>query len=111
MCFAIIVGRLASADGSVIFGHNEQNVDRQMINYRRIPRIRYNPGETIRLKHGGEVPAPAEAYSYLWTEMPGMEFSDNYFNEQGVVIAGDGCPTRQEPYEALVARGEISDGG
>ncbi len=111
MCFAIIVGRLASADGSVIFGHNEQNVGRQLINYRRIPRIHHEPGDTIRLKNGGELPAPAEAYSYLWTEMPGMEFSDNYFNEHGVAIAGDGCPTREDSYEQLVARGEITDGG
>lgn len=111
MCFAIVVGRSASVDGSVLFGHNEQNVDRQIINYRRIPRIRYQHGDTIRLKNGGAVPAPAEAWSYLWTEMPGMEFSDNYFNEHGVAIAGNGCPTRQDSHEELVARGEITDGG
>jgi len=33
-CFTVLVGKKASADGSVLFGHNEQNRGRRIINYR-----------------------------------------------------------------------------
>ncbi|MGE5561639.1 MAG: C69 family dipeptidase [Chloroflexota bacterium] len=109
MCFAVIVGRRASADGAVLFGHNEQNTEWNTINYRRIPRLTYPHG--IRLKNGGLVTEIRDSYAFLWTEMPTREFSDNCFNEWGVAVAGNGCPTREDDAEALTARGLISEGG
>lgn len=110
MCFAVIVGKNASKDGSVLFGHNEQNLDRQQIHYRRIPRRRAK-GHMVHLAGGGVLEQVAETYSYLWVESPGLHYSDNCFNEWGVAIACDGCPTKEDALEEVAARGDIRDGG
>ena len=110
-CYAVVVGKGASADGSVLFGHNEQNGGRRMTNFRRIPRMKHAPGEVVTLRRGGTLPEVEETYAFLWSEMPGLEFCDAYMNEWGVAVASDGCPTREDSYEALVARGDIADGG
>ena len=47
-CYAVVVGKEASADGSVIFGHNEQNGGRRIINLRVIPRIKHKPGDVVK---------------------------------------------------------------
>lgn len=111
MCYAVIVGKHASADGGVLFGHNEQNCGPCIMNYHRIPRLKHEKGALVRLKNGGTLPQVAETYSFLWAETPGAEYSDNYFNEWGVAVAGDGCPTREDDYDVLQERGQIVDGG
>jgi dipeptidase len=103
-CYAVIVGKGASSDGSVIFGHNEQNGGRRIINLRVIPRIRHKPGEMVRLLRGGSLPEVEETFSFIWSENPGLEFSDTYINEWGVAVASDSCPTKE-------TRGEIVEGG
>lgn len=110
-CFAVIVGRGASEDGSVIFGHNEQDSGKRILNFRRVPRIKHFDGEFVKLRRGGRLAEVPETYSFIWSENPGLEFSDVYFNEWGVAIASDGCPTREDEYDVLVARGDIVDGG
>lgn len=109
MCFAVIVGRNASTDGSVLFGHNEQNFGLNIINYRRVPRLSHPDG--VRLLGGGIVADLTESWSFFWSEAPGLEFSDNCFNEWGVAVAGNGCPTREDDVATLTARGDIVDGG
>jgi len=76
-----------------------------------VPRMRHGPGEVVRLLRGGVLPEVGETYSFIWSEIPGMEFSDTYINEWGVAVASNYCPTREDSYEELVARGEIVDGG
>jgi dipeptidase len=110
-CFAVIVGSRASADGSVLVGHNEQNDGRRVLNFRRSPRQRFAEGAIVQLRRGGTLPQVRETYAFLWSENPGLEFSDSYLNEWGVAIVSDGCPTREDSYEALLARGEIRSGG
>jgi dipeptidase len=110
-CYAVIVGRKASADGSVLVGHLEQNHGRRVLNFRRIPRQQFPEGSVVRLRRGGTLPQVAETAAVLWTQNPGLEFSDAYLNEYGVAIVSDGCPTREDDYETLVRRGEIRDGG
>lgn len=110
-CYTVVVGKDASADGSVIFGHNEQNGGDRIINLRVIPRIKYNSSEVVKLLRGGTLPEVPETYSFIWSENPGIEFSDTYINEWGVAVASNGCPTREDSYTQLVARGEIVDGG
>ncbi|RKY64062.1 MAG: hypothetical protein DRP99_02855 [Candidatus Latescibacterota bacterium] len=110
-CYSVVVGKGASADGSVIFGHDEQNWGRRVVNLRVVPRMRHGPGEVVRLLRGGVLPEVGETYSFIWSEIPGMEFSDTYINEWGVAVASNYCPTREDSYEELVARGEIVDGG
>ncbi len=110
-CYAVIVGRDASADGSVLVGHNEQNGGRRILNFRRIPRRRFPEGAATKLLRGGTLPQVPETAAFLWSENPGLEFSDGYLNEWGVAIVSDGCPTREDGYETLVAQGEIRQGG
>lgn len=110
-CFAVIVGKDASHDGSVLFGHLEQNGGLRNLSYRYVPRIQYEPGDVVQLHRGGTWPQPEETYSYLWTSNIGTEFADGYFNEWGVAVASDACATREDPYDELVERGQITDGG
>ncbi len=110
-CYAVIVGREASADGSVLVGHNEENGGRRILNFRRIPRQRFAEGAVVRLRRGGELAQVRETAALLWSENPGLEFSDAYLNEWGVAVVSDACPTREDGYDVLVARGEIRDGG
>ena len=110
-CFTVLVGKDASVDGAVMFGHNENNGGLRIVNYRVIPRIQYGPLDVVTLRNGGTFPQVAETNSFLWLENPGISFSDAYFNEWGVVTASDGCGTREDSYDELVERGDIVDGG
>jgi len=110
-CFTVVVGKDASADGSVLFGHLEQNGGIRNMSYRYVPRMQHEPGSMVQLRRGGEWPQPEETYAFLWTSNIGIEFSDGYFNEHGVAVGSDACRTRQDSYEELVERGEITDGG
>jgi dipeptidase len=110
-CFAVIVGKKASADGSVLVGHNEQNGGRVILNYRCVPRMKHKPGLKVTLKNGGTLPEVAETNAMIWREMPGLDFSDSYFNEHGVMVASNACPTREDSCDELVKRGDITDGG
>lgn len=110
-CYAVIVGRKASADGSVLLGHNEQNGGQPIINFRRVPRQAFDPRAVVRLRRGGVLPQVEQTGALLWAEMPGREFSDTHCNEWGVAIVSDQCRTREDDYETLVRRGEIRQGG
>jgi len=65
-CYAVVVGKEASADGSVLFGHNEQNHGNVVVNNLRvIPRMKHTPGEVVRLLRGGTLPEVGETYSFM----------------------------------------------
>lgn len=110
-CFAVIVGRAASADGSVLLGHNEQNSGRPILSLRRVPGLRYAESDVVRLHRGGELPQVEQTWGLLWSEMPGREFSDTHLNEWGVAVTSDQCQTREDDYDTLEARGQIRQGG
>lgn len=103
-CFTIVVGKDASADGYVIMAHNEDDAPPQIVNHHKIPRKKHAPTETVKLINGGELDQVAETWAYIWSEMPGMTFSDSYINEWGVCITSDACPSRED-------RPEVVDGG
>jgi dipeptidase len=110
-CFTVIVGKNASVDGSVLFGHNEQNGGRRIINYRYVPRLNFDPGTMVELKNGGTLPQVPQTFAMIWQQNPGVEYGDSYFNEWGVVISSDACGTREDSFEKLAERGDIKDGG
>ncbi len=110
-CFAIIVGRAASADGSVLVGHNEQNYGQRILNFRRIPSQRFPRGATFELRRGGVLPQVGQTAAFLWSENPGLEFSDAYLNQHGVAVLSDGCGSRESDYDTLVRLNEIRHGG
>ncbi len=103
-CFSIVVGRKASDDGYVIMAHNEDDMAPQIVNHHKVPRRKHTPGEKVKLLNGGELAQVEETWAYIWSEMPGMLFSDSYINERGVGITSDNCPSRED-------KPQITDGG
>ncbi|MHC4738072.1 MAG: dipeptidase [Planctomycetota bacterium] len=110
-CFAVVVGRKASKDGSVLLGHDEQNGGQRFLNFRKIPRIEYQDDEMVTLRGGAQIPQVKETYSFLWSENPGLAHSDAYFNEWGLAVVSDACPDRDEELEKLEAEGQLVKGG
>lgn len=110
-CYAVVVGKDASTDGAVLLGHNEQNYGQRFLNFRKVPRIEHKAGEIVKLQDGAEVPQVKESYAFLWSENPGLAFSDGYLNEWGVAVVSDGCPDRGEDLQKLEADGQIVKGG
>ncbi|MBL7187302.1 MAG: C69 family dipeptidase [Phycisphaerae bacterium] len=103
-CFSIVVGKGASVDGHVIVAHNEDDGAPQVVNHHKVPRKKYSPGGKVTLRNGGQLDQVPQTWAYIWSEMPGMLFSDSYINEWGVSVTSDNCPSREdEP--------EITDGG
>lgn len=103
-CYSIVVGKNASVDGQVIMAHNEDDGPPQIVNHHKIPRQRHAPGTKVTLLNGGQLDQADQTWAYIWSELPGMRFSDSYVNEWGVGVASDNCPSREdEP--------EITDGG
>ena len=103
-CYSVVVGRAASTDGSVLLGHNEQNGGSQYPSLRAIPPLRHDPGTEVQLRAGGRLPEVPETHGFIWSELPGLAFSDAYMNEWGVAVVSDGCPTRE-------TRRDLTDGG
>jgi dipeptidase len=100
-CTSMAAGRLATRDGSVLFGHNEDDGGGVVQRLHLVPRIYHYPGETIEMwdidvPDGGGIKATipqvkGETWAYFWSEMPNMQFADSYLNEWGVAIASDAC--------------------
>jgi dipeptidase len=103
-CYSIVVGKNASVDGCVIMAHNEDDGPPQIVNHYKIPRRTYPPGETVKLRNGGQLAQVRQTWAYIWSQMPDMLFSDSYLNEWGVCITSDNCPSRED-------KPQITDGG
>ncbi|MHC4118341.1 MAG: C69 family dipeptidase [Planctomycetota bacterium] len=103
-CFSIVVGKGASVDGYVIAAHNEDDGAPQVVNHHKVPRRNYSPGDKVTLRNGGKLDQVPQTWAYIWSEMPGMLFSDGYINEWGVSVTSDNCPSRED-------KPEITDGG
>jgi dipeptidase len=111
-CYAVVAGKDATADGSVLVGHAEQNGPGKIfLNFRVVPRIRHEPGDRVVLKDGGCYPEPAESYKYLWSENYGLPGSDGVMNEWGVICVSDGTHTKEKSIEDLRAGGDIACNG
>ena len=103
-CFSIVVGKKASTDGYVIMAHNEDDTPPQIVHHLKVPRKRHARGEKVTLRNGGRLNQVAQTWAYIWSEMPGMLFSDSYINEWGVGVTSDNCPSRED-------KAELSEGG
>jgi dipeptidase len=110
-CYAVVVGRDASTDGAVLLGHNEQSGANRVNNLRVIPAARHSADSVVHLRRGGTLPQVVQTHRVIWSNLPDQEFSDNYMNQWGVAVVSDGCPSVEDGYDALVARGQIRDGG
>jgi len=110
-CYAVVVGKDASTDGAVLLGHNEQNYGQRFLNFRKVPRIEHKAGQMVKLQGGAEIPQVKESYAFLWSENPGLQYSDGYLNEWGVAVVSDGCPDRAEDLQKLESDGQLVKGG
>ncbi len=108
-CSAIIVGRMASATGEVLFGHNEDDSGNNVMVQYKVPRATHGPGEFLTFEpQCAKIPQVKETWGYLWSETRASwmaSFSDTFINEWGVAIASDSCSNSRED------RPELTNGG
>ncbi len=103
-CFAVVAGKACSTDGSVLFGHNEDDGGTPRLLHWKVGRKRHPEGAVVRLVRGGTLPEVQETFGYLWSQIPDYHYSDVYLNEFGVALASDACASRED-------RPELKDGG
>ncbi len=110
-CTVMIAGREATADGSILFVKTEDDSPRDIDRLWFVPRRTHQPGSVVRLRRGGTLSQIPETYAYFWDQCPGTAFSNGVVNEWGVAFGSNGCASREDSYDEVVARGEIVDGG
>jgi dipeptidase len=92
-CTTVIIGKNATADGSVLLGHNE-DWGQYLMPLRWNPREKHQPGETLKLRDGQEIPQVAETYAFIW---PAADC--NGINELQVAIGDDTGSCRKEFFQ------------
>ncbi len=95
-CSSIVTGRKATKDGSVLFGHNEDDFGRRVVNVWHVGRMSHPAGTMITLLRGGQIPQVEETWAFTWFQVNDLEFSDYFVNEWGVHIASDACGSRED---------------
>lgn len=103
-CFAVVAGKDCTVDGSVIVAHNEDSGIDSAVHHWKVPAFEHPEGSMRTLLEGGKVPYDAETPAYIWCQMPGLKYSDTYFNEYGVAVVTNACKSRED-------RPELTDGG
>lgn len=103
-CYTIIAGKKATADGSVLLAHNEDNGLDDVAGMKKMPRCQFPPGAQVALPGGGKLPQVKTTFAYLILDMPGCDYSNALLNEHGVAIISNNCPSRED-------RPELTDGG
>jgi len=102
-CFTVLVGKNASADGSVMVAHNEDDRGDIVVNLRKILARDYGPRK-VDLGKGAFYDSDGKTAGFLWIEATTQEFADSFINDNGVLITSDSCPSR-------VSAEDSTDGG
>lgn len=110
-CTVLIAGKNTTADGSILFAKTEDDGRKDVDFLWYIPRKRHAPGAVVELHAGGAIPQADETYAYFWDECPGTSYSNAIVNEWGVAFGSNGCMSKEDPVEAVEARGDLVDGG
>lgn len=96
-CFSILVGKDASADGAVYLAHNEDDWGDRVVNWYKVPaKDKAISRDSIVLTRGAKLESIEKTHSYLWLELPELEFSDSYMNEFGLTITSNACKSRED---------------
>jgi len=103
-CFTIVAGKDATADGSVLLAHNEDDYGRLLVNIHKVPAQEHRRGDAFTMKSGALLPQVAYTPGLLWLEIPENDFADAYVNEYGVALTSNACPSRED-------KPELSAGG
>ena len=98
-CFSLLAGKDITRDGCVLLAHNEDDWGDLYVDWHKVPRIQHESGSVVTLEKGGQLEQVPETWSFLWLEMPGMQFSDSYMNEWGVTVASNQCRSREDQPE------------
>jgi dipeptidase len=92
-CTTIIAGKNATADGSVILGHNE-DWGGSFMPLRWDHREKHQPGETLKVQDGQVIPQVEETYAFIWSAA-----DCNGINELQVAVADDTGSCRKELFQ------------
>lgn len=103
-CFTVLVGKKASADGSVMVAHNEDDYGEIVVNVRKIAPLNYGQPQKINLGRGAIFETDGRFNGFLWIEAVKQEFADSFINEYGVLITSDACSSRE-------TKEDYTDGG
>jgi len=103
-CFTVLVGKDASADGSVLVAHNEDDRGDILVNLRKIKPRDYGAPKKVALGKGALLETDGRTAGFLWIEATTQEYADSFINEHGVLITSDSCPSR-------VTEEDFTDGG
>jgi len=87
-CTMILVGKQATADGSVLMSYSNDWDGKGASHVVFVPKGQHKQGEAYKLNNGAEIPQAEETYAYignelLWTDDPTFE---NGINEHQVAI-------------------------
>jgi dipeptidase len=103
-CYTVLVGRKASADGSVMVAHNEDDYGDVIVNVRKIHPRDYGAPQKVDLGKGGVFESDGKTNGFLWIEATAQEFADSFVTERGLVVTSDSCPSREMSQD-------LTDGG
>ncbi len=103
-CFSVVVGKAASADGSVLFAHNEDDGGDLFVNVIKVPARAHDSGSSLTLTTGARYPQAEATLATLWFGIPTMRFADAWANEHAVVVASNVCRSKEDSVE-------LTDGG
>ena len=103
-CYTIVVGKKASADGSVIVGHNEDDSGDIIVNLRKIQARDYGAPQRVDLGWGAVYETDGKTNEFLWIETAGQEFADSFVNQYGVLVTSDSCSSK-------ATADDVTDGG
>ena len=103
-CFSIVAGKDATADGSMLLGHNEDCNPREFAGMRKVEARDHESGAFAMLPGGGRIPLPSRTFGYWHMQMPQQDYCDAVLNECGLVVFSNSCPSRED-------RPEFTDGG
>jgi len=92
-CFTVLVGKSASADGTVMVAHNEDDRGEIIVNVRKI-KPRDGAPQKVPLGTGAVHETDGKAAGFLWIEATTQEFADSFVNDHGVLVTSDSCPSR-----------------
>jgi dipeptidase len=92
-CSSLIVGRKATAEGSVILAHNEDLSNYSAQHYVYVPHKEHEEGEFVVTFDGARVPQVPETYAYIATEIFDMNYSPGQttsgINEHQVAVVNN----------------------
>ena len=109
-CSAIIVGKKATKDGSVILAHNEDLANFSAHHYMYQPRVIHGEGKVFTSYWGAKIPQVAETFAYSATKIFDKSYSPgditSGMNEHQVAVANDMAELRDAPVD-LPTKGRI----